>query len=58
MVAVSLPGVVRCPSVVGREGELAAIGGLLDAVGSGCGGALTPTPTPGWASRGDLLPTE
>ena len=40
MVAVSLPGVVRCPSVVGREGELAAIGGLLDAVGSGCGGAL------------------
>src|SRR5262249_34043296 len=40
MVAVSLPGVVRCPAVVGRQGELAAIGGLLDAVGSGCGGAL------------------
>ena len=40
MVAVSLPGVVRCPLVVGRDAELAAIGALLDAVGSGSGGAL------------------
>ena len=40
MVAVSLPGVVRCPLVVGRDAELAAISALLDAVGSGSGGAL------------------
>ena len=40
MVAVSLPGVVRCPLVVGRDAELAAISALLNAVGSGSGGAL------------------
>ena len=40
MVVVSLSGAVRCPSVVGRDGELAAISALLGAVGSGCGGAL------------------
>ena len=40
MVAVSLPGVVRCPLVVGRDAELAAIGALPNAVGSGSGGAL------------------
>jgi AAA ATPase domain len=40
MVAVSMPGVVRCPSVVGRDAELAALSALLDTAGSGSGGAL------------------
>ena len=37
---VNLPGVVRCPSVVGRDAELAAISALLDGAGSGSGGTL------------------
>jgi DNA-binding CsgD family transcriptional regulator len=40
MVGMTVPGGVRCLSVVGRSAELAAIGGLLDAIRAGAGGVL------------------
>jgi DNA-binding CsgD family transcriptional regulator/tetratricopeptide (TPR) repeat protein len=40
MIVVSLPRAVRCPSVVGRDAELAAMAALFDAISARIGGAL------------------
>jgi len=40
MIGMTVAGVVRCPSIVGRDAELEAIGVLLGAIRAGAGGAL------------------